>query len=179
MTMEQQATSPSNTPAASRPASRRLVYAFGIALALGVCLCSACAVSSVAFVAHFGGEPEGLSLQYDLPYSVRLCDEFDLVLSLTNSSDEPLHVSHIDLDELFSDSILDGAIVISTDPPIARNYSVPGTKSFNYDSVIPPGQTAILTFHLSAQTPGEFGGSIGVYVGDIAKRVYPGITILE
>ena len=133
----------------------------------------------VASFAFFSGEPQGLIVDYELPYSVRVGEEFEFVLHLTNASGHPLQVSDIDADEVFSGSILDGAVVLSTDPPMERDYSLSGIKTFAFDTTIPPGETTTVRFLLMATTPGEFGGSVGVYVGRLATRVYPLITIVE
>jgi len=150
-----------------------------IAIFVGLCLCLTLAASSFGLLAYLGGEPEGLNVQYDLPYNVHVRDEFDLVLSLTNISEHPIHVSDICLDGALSASILDGAVVVSTDPSMSRDYSVQGIKTFNYDSIIQPGDTITVRFHLQAQTPGEFSGPILIYVGNRSMLLSPVITILE
>jgi hypothetical protein len=159
--------------------SRALFCSCGAIGAFALCLCLVLAVSCAAFFVFYSGEPQGLIVEYELPYSVHVNEEFEFILHLTNDSGQPVQVSDIDPDEVFSGSILDGAVVLSTDPPMPRDYSTPGMKTFALDTTIPPEETVTVRFLLRATSPGEFGGSVGVYVGRLASRVYPVITILE
>ncbi len=158
---------------------RALLYSCVALLALALCACLALAGSCTVFFALYGGEPQGLIVQYQLPYTVHVGEEFEFTLHLTNVSSQPIQVSDIDPDEVFTGSILDGAVVLSTDPPMQRDYSVSGIKTYKFDTSIPPGETVDVRFLLRATTSGEFSGSVGVYVGRLATRVYPVITVLE
>ena len=131
-------------------------------------------------MARFSGEPEGLSANYSMPSFAKKGETFELVITLSNTGTTDIEVSDIDLDEAFDNSILDGSIVLSTDPPMEKDYSLSGIKTFKYNRIISPGDTHTVIFNLQAVTPGEFGGSIGIYVGDLAKRFdYVGIVITE
>lgn len=152
----------------------------GVLVVLSACGCLIFGAGSVGLLTYFGREPENLSIEYSLPYSVVRGEEFELLLTLSNAGDSEFTVNDIDLDEAFSDSILDGAIVLWTDPPMERDYSIPGIKTFQYNRSIPAGETRHVTFRLQAVTSGEFGGSIGIYVGALVKTIdYVGITIAQ
>lgn len=140
-----------------------------IAIVLG-CICLACA-GFVAFVAYFGQEPEGLSLNYSIPPVVQKGESFDFVLTITNSGTQPVTVNDIDLDEVLGGSILDGCTVLDTEPHMERDYSLEGVKTFKFNQAINPGESREVIFHLQANQAGEFGGSVGVYVGDKSKRI--------
>jgi hypothetical protein len=147
---------------------------------LGICVCLFVFLGGAGLIAKFGGEPEGLSAEYTMPGLVQKGENFELVINLTNMSDAELFVTDIDLDEAFDSSILDGAVVLSTDPPMQKDYSLSGIKTFYYNRALGPGETHTVRFTLQAVNPGEFGGSIGIYVGDKAKRFdYVGIVISE
>jgi hypothetical protein len=142
-----------------------------------VCVCLAGA-GIVGFVMYFGQEPEGLSLEYTIPSVVSNGENFELILTITNSNSNPVTVSGIYLDNALADSLLDGSIVLETEPPMERDYSIESIKIFNYNQSINPGETISIVFHLQAITIGEFGGPIAIYVGDFAKGIdYVGITI--
>lgn len=159
---------------------RNVAIGCGVLIVLSVCGCLIFGAGSVGLLTYFGREPENLSVEYSLPYSVIRGEEFELLLTLSNSGDSEFTVNDIDLDEMLSGSILDGAVVLWTDPPMERDYSMQGIKTFQYNHAIPPGETRQVTFRLQAVTSGEFGGSIGIYVGGLAKRIdYVGITIAE
>ena len=150
-----------------------------IAIGIGICCCLSIA-GTVGLLAYFGQTPENLSIQYEMPTVVNNGQEFDLVLEVTNTGSESVMVNDIDLDEAFGGSILDGCVVLETEPYLERDYSVPGFKTFYYNQPIGPGETKVITFHLQATTVGEFGGSIGLYVGDLSSRIdYVGIIVQE
>ena len=149
-------------------------------LAAIICACVALLAGGIAFVVKFGGEPEGLSANYSMPSLVEKGEVFELVISMTNTGTTDIEVSDIDLDEVFDDSILDGLIVLESDPHMEKDYSISGIKTFKYNRTINPGDTHTVIFTLQAVTSGEFGGPIGHYVGDLAKRFdYVGIVITE
>jgi hypothetical protein len=159
---------------------RYAALACGALVILSACGCLIFGAGSVGLLTYFGREPENLSVEYSLPYSVMRGEELELLLTLSNTGDSEFMVNDIDLDEAFTDSILDGVIVLWTDPPMERDYSIPGIKTFQYNRAIPAGETRQVTFRLQAVTSGEFGGSIGIYVGALAKTIdYVGITIAQ
>ena len=148
-----------------------------IVVGIGLCCCISIA-GVVGLFAYFGRTPENLSVQYEMPTVVSNGETFDLVLELTNTGSQSITVNDIDLDEAFGGSILDGCVVLETEPDMVRDYSVEWFKTFRYNQPIGPGETNIVTFHLQAATAGEFGGSIGVYVGDLSVRIdYLGIIV--
>ncbi len=164
---------------ASRPTSNSSNWWKWLLGILAVCICLSCA-GTIGVLYYFGQEPENLSIDYSMPSIVRKGENFDLVITMTNTGSTPFTVDDIDLDEIMDDSILDGAIVLTTEPEMERDYSVSGIKTFIYKQTIQPGETKQAVFHLQATTVGEFGGSIGVYVGDNAKRFdYVGLIVQE
>jgi hypothetical protein len=149
------------------------------AIVVGACCCISIA-GFVGAIAYFGREPEGLSVQYEMPSVVQKGENFDLSIKATNSGSQSVIITSIDLDEAFGGSILDGSQVLETEPLMERDYSLEGIKTFHCSETIQPGETKTFTFHLQATTVGEYGGSIGVYVGDISKRLdYVGIIVQE
>lgn len=147
--------------------------------AVFVCGCLACA-GTVGFLYYFGREPENVTLSYSMPSVVKNGENFDLTITISNTGTEVISVADIDLDQALGGSILDGAMVLETEPHMERDYSVSGIKSFKYNASIGPGETKDVTFHMQATTVGEFGGPIGVYVGDLSKTIdYIGIIVQE
>src|SRR5882724_6859172 len=65
---------------------------------------------------RYSRKPENLSMKFDVPSLVKKNDGFDLVISMTNTGSKPFNITKIYLDEALSGSILDGAIVIDTEP---------------------------------------------------------------
>jgi hypothetical protein len=173
--MVNQAIDPYST---SKPASSSNWWKWAIG-ALTICICLGCA-GTIGFFLYFGQEVENFSIDYSMPAVVRKGENFDLILTLTNTGNTAFTVGDIDLDEVMSGSILDGAIVLETEPAMERDYSLSGVKSFHYDQTLQPNETKEVVFHLQAVTAGEFGGSIGLYVGNLSGRInYVGIIIQE
>jgi len=147
--------------------------------AIAICICLGCA-GTIGFFLYFGQEAENFSIEYSMPSVVRKGENFDLTITLTNTGNASFTVSDIDLDEIMGGSILDGAIVRETEPEMERDYSLSGIKTFHYNQTLQPGETKRVIFHLQATTAGEFGGSIGIYVGNLSRRIdYVGIIIQE
>jgi hypothetical protein len=150
-----------------------------IAIVVGSCCCLTIA-GFVGLFVYFGRTPENVSVQYEMPTVVKNGQTFDMVLKITNTGSEAVTVNDIDLDEAFGGSFLDGCIVLETEPFMERDYSIEGFKTFHYNQPIPPGESRTVTFHLQATTVGEFGGSVGVYVGNLSNRIdYVGIIVQE
>ncbi len=149
----------------------------GIVALLSASLFVITCLSVLFLLVYLGREPENLFVEVEYPWVVDKGDEFEFVLNIRNTGDTALTVGDIDLDVMFSDSILDGAIVVRTDPSMERDYSVPGVKTFRYNHTIPPGEKRQVTFFLKASTPGEFGGPIDVFTGSISSRTNAAITI--
>jgi|GEM_PF-3468726 len=165
------------TPAMENP-NRGKWWVWLIAIVLG-CVCLLC-IGVVGLLAYFGQEPEGLSLDYSIPSVVQNGETFDFILRIKNTGSEPVTVNDIDLDELLGGSILDGCVVLETEPSMERDYSLEGVKTFKYNQSVGAGETREVIFHLQAIQSGEFGGSVGVYVGSISKRIdYVGIIIQD
>lgn len=169
------------TPPVAAPARRStatyVAWTCGIALAVVVCLCLVMAALSVGLIAYITPDPKGLAVESSLPFAVKQGETFELVLHLSNTGSQPFTVGDIDLDQAMGGSILDGAIVLNTDPPMERDYSIPGIKTFHYDRPIAPGATNTVRFILQATSQGEFGGSIGIYVGARFKQIDATITV--
>jgi len=156
----------------------RIAIGCGVALIIVVCACAILGAAGVGLLAYWGREPEGLSIQTEYPWTVQVDDEFIFILTLHNTGDKVISVGDIDLDEAFSGSILDGAVVERTEPTMGKDFSITGIKTFLYDRPLNPGETQEITFYLRAKEIGDFGGSIGVFVGDNAVRGDASISIL-
>ena len=142
--------------------------------------CGLLCAGTIGFFYYYGREPENFSVDYTLPSLVKKGENFDLAITMTNSGAQPVTVTEIYLDESLGGSILDGAIVLTSEPQMERDYSTSGLKIFKYNQTIQPGESKTAIFHLQATTVGEFGGSIRIYVGDLSKYFpYIGIVIQE
>jgi hypothetical protein len=166
----------------SRTSSKRIhpvLIGCGVVIIFSFCSCFVFGAASIGLLSRFAAEPEDLSVEYQMPYTTRVGEEFELILTLRNTGSAPITVDDIDLDQALTGSILDGAIVLASEPYMERDYSIPGIKTYYYKRPILPGATEVVIFKLQAVEAGEFGGSVGVYVGDQSVIVEPVITITE
>lgn len=156
---------------ATRSSHKYVAWGCSILFVVVACTCVIAAGLSFGMISYFGSTPKNLSVDYELPNLVTKGEKFHLVLIITNTGETGITVGDIDLDEAFGGSILDGAIVLETDPHMDRDYSIPGIKTFRYNRAIPAGESQRVVFQMQATTAGEYGGSIGIYVGDQAYRI--------
>jgi hypothetical protein len=170
---------PTESPRRELSRNKKFAIGCGIVASLLLCLCLCACLLIATFLFYFSRESENIFVEAEYPWVVQEGDEFEFVLNIHNTGGTAITTGDIDLDEMFGGSILDGAIVVRTDPPMERDYSLPGVKSFKYNRIIPSGESRQVTFFLKAITPGEFGGSIAVYTGDIAYRIDAAITITQ
>lgn len=160
---------PPSSPTAVDKSGPPWKWIFGCSVA-ALLLGGLCIAGLVAMMVAFSGEPEGLLVEVDYPWSVTLGETFDVTFQLRNVGEEPLFVEDIDLDEPLDDSFLDGCVVVSSDPPIEKDYSLDGIKSFLYDTTIDPGDSHTVVFTVEAQAEGQWGGPVAVYAGHLAAR---------
>jgi len=148
--------------------NKKILLGCGIFSLLLICACALVGTLFIAFAEYASREPENLIVEAEFPRTVQAGERFQLVLNIRNTGDTAVTVDQICLDEALSDSILDGAVVVDTEPPMEKNYSM-DMKDFYLMLTIPPGETRQLTFYLEATSPGEYGYSnstIAVYIGD-------------
>ena len=159
--------------------TRNIVIGCGIIALVFVCACALLGSATIGLFSYFGREPEGLAMQIEYPWTVQVNESFELIMTLRNSGDSTITIQEIDLDEALGGSILDGSVVERTDPPMEKDYSIPGIKSFLFNQSIGPGETQEIVFYLRAIEAGDFGGTVGAYLpGGQAVRQDTSISVL-
>lgn len=162
------------------PTLRYLAIGCGVLVVVLACACLASTVGGAGFLAYFAQGTENLEIEHSILYSVKRGEEFELELILHNMGSSDIYVEDIDLDEILGGSILDGATTLGTEPEMERDFSIPGVKTFYYNRTIPAGESRTVIFDLEAVETGEFGGSVGIYVGNTSTRIdYVSVTIVE
>ena len=137
------------------------------ALAFGCCGCAGLLLIGIIVLvvigAHASKEPEGVRVAIEAPPSVPVDSEFTLAVIVKNERAEPFPLTDIDL----ADEYLAGFVLVSTSPEPKSSMHVPldNTRSFNFDTPVPPGETARFEFRLRATTPGKFEGDADVCEG--------------
>ena len=106
-----------------------------------------------------------LDAKLSFPTTVKKGDNFDFVVSMTNSTQNPIFIKHIVFFHLLDASfLLDGVKVISIEPDMTSNLLSPrGDLEYAYFREIKPGETQTVIFHLQADKPARYAINLGVY----------------
>jgi hypothetical protein len=128
-----------------------------------------CVVLGIVLVLFFylSNQSYPLDGEVSIPPMVKQGDMFDFVITLTNSTTEPIFIKHIVLsDYLGAPTILNGARIVSIEPEMF--FEVYDTNSFQYSYFreIKPGETQTVTFHMQADSSGIFYEDVSVYAKD-------------
>src|SRR5690349_12588576 len=98
----------------------------GVVLLLGLLAVGAV----VLFVAHVAKDPVGMSLQVDMPPTVKRGETVNLVVTVINErKGAPLVVDSIDI----GDEFLKGFTVLSCVPSFSSSTKIPVDESYSYD----------------------------------------------
>jgi hypothetical protein len=161
-----------------KPKKKRWLWWLGGFLAL---ICLLISVSIVLLV-KIAGQPL-INAEYSIPPTIHQGDEFDLIITMENTTSEAIVISHFVLDEFIGPSILDGSVVVYTEPEMKIDETARDENylRYSYFRTISPGETQIVKFHLRAQTVGTFGGPITAYADSPNSLfgLYPPAIIID
>jgi hypothetical protein len=103
-----------------------------------------------------------------LPATVRIDENFDLVVVLTNPTTNPIFINHIVLHRSSGPSLLDGATVTGVEPVMNSEILVTSRNDvqYSYFRETKPGETQTVIFHMQARNPGTYYENVGVYARD-------------
>ncbi|WOO41063.1 hypothetical protein [Rubellicoccus peritrichatus] len=105
---------------------------------------------------YFIGDTPDFAVSVDSPEQVRIGEEFDLVVKVSNPSEEDLKLGSIDI----YDSLLDGFKVLEVIPKPNEEDSIFEFRSFYFSEELKPQDSVTITFKLK-------GAKAGVWTGDI------------
>jgi hypothetical protein len=131
----------------------------GVALAF-----VAVVVSLVGWLWYLGQDPKGVAISVEGPQTVAVGEEFDLTVVVRNwRVGDSFELSDIDVAEEY----LEGFLILGTEPEAKSSMHVPidNTRSYSFDTPIPPGQTKRYRFRLRAAAQGLFRGDVDVCEG--------------
>ena len=103
--------------------------------------------------------------ELSFPATVKKGDNFDFVLTLTNSTQNSLFLKHIVFFHLLdAPFLLDGVKVISVEPEMTSDLlNSKGDLEYAYFREIKPGETQTVIFHLQAEKPTTYAINVGIY----------------
>ncbi len=123
------------------------------------------AVAAYYVITLQGNQP--LTIQAAYPQTVSLGDQFDIVLSLTSQSSQPVSIRSLDLSPALDSSnewILAGAKLTGVDPQVPQSDAVRGLYALVYTRELQPGETQVVTLHLTATDTGQYDTDVAAYL---------------
>jgi hypothetical protein len=110
------------------------------------------------------GAVEGVTFDVQVPAKVKVGEEFDLVLTLTDELGKARKIGDIDFDEQF----VAGSVSVGAVTPRAQTESTGfGYKTYTMGQTIPASGRTSITFKAKALAPGEHRTAIDVYVDSL------------
>ena len=137
----------------------------------GLLACIALGIIGFFLFYPSGEESYPLDGKVSFPSTIKKGDSFDFVVTLTNSTEEPIFIKHIVLHNfLTAPSIFDGARLISVEPEMdSEPLGSRDDLQFAYFQEIKPGETITVIFHMQAENAGTYYENVGVYAKDPSK----------
>ncbi len=127
-------------------------------------------IAVIALVSYFVitlQQRQALSVEAAYPQTVRVGDQFDIILTLASQSDQPVSIRSLDLSPAVDSNnewILAGATLTAVDPQMSQSDVVRGLLALVYARTLQPGETQVVTLHLSAFDAGQYDTDVAVYL---------------
>ncbi len=103
--------------------------------------------------------PEGIAVDFQVPDTIAVGDEFDIVITITNELPEERTLIDID----FLSPLLDG-VTIGRVEPMYDQYNDILMSSYEFNDTIPANGQTVVTFSATADRAGFYAGELNVYV---------------
>ena len=135
---------------------------------LGGCAILVCAALGITAFFLFSPSEESYPLDGEvlIPSAVKQSDNFDVVITLTNSTTKPIFIKHVVLHSVFdAPSLLNGATVTEVEPAMGSEPLAGSSNEvqYSYFREIRPGETQRVIFHMQAVNTGSYYTNVGVY----------------
>ena len=119
------------------------------------------------YILYESTRPYPLDGKVSVPTTVKQGDEFDFVITLTNSTTEPIFIKHIVLsDSLGAPTLWSGASIVRIEPDMVVEAIYTNSFQYSYFREIQPGETQTVIFHMRAENTGVYYEDVGVYARD-------------
>lgn len=134
--------------------------------ACGGCTFLICGVLGILAFLWFASANESYPLQGEVsfPSTVKKGDSFDFVITLSNSTTDPVFIKHFTLQNYVGlPSLLDAVTVMSVEPNMESEPIVENELQYPYFQEIKSGETLTVIFHMRAENTGTYYIDVGVY----------------
>lgn len=134
---------------------------------LGGCGLLACCIT-IGIITYFlfssSNESYPLEGEVSIPFTVKQGDNFDLVVTLTNSKAESFYIKHLTLQNYIGlPSLLDAVSVIGVEPNMESEPIYGNEVQYPYFQEIKSGETLTVIFHMRAENAGTYYIDVGVF----------------
>lgn len=107
--------------------------------------------------------PEGWTADVEAPLTVAVGDEFEVVAMVTNETGEDQMLHSIDIGETY----LDGIAVTGSEPDFTDSFLIgDGTYTHTLEVDVPAGESAEVTFMMTALSAGDYSGAFDICTGE-------------
>ena len=106
-----------------------------------------------------------VTIQVTAPTTVRLNEEFKIIITIENTADEPNILKDIDVQSDY----LDGIFIISSDPPFYDTFPgrVSGYQNYKFDYSIAGGETLEVRLYALGTNSGSYSGVVDVCIKSV------------
>jgi hypothetical protein len=130
--------------------------------------CGILACITIGIIAYFlfslSDESYPLKGEVSFPSTVKKGDNFDFVITLTNSKTESVFIKHFTLQKYVGlPSLLDAVRVMSVEPNMESEPIFGNEVQYPYFQEIKSGETLTVIFHMQAESTGTYYLDVGVY----------------
>lgn len=115
-------------------------------------------------------------MQIDAPEAVAMGDEFNVLVTLTNTDTKPYMFYDLEI----GDTLLEGLALKGADPlyETANHLPIFGLMFYSYDTEIPAGESFEVVLTFEALQAGTYDGALNACVGDDANCIDRGLYIV-
>lgn len=123
-------------------------------------------------------EPQNVEISIDVPVSVSVDQEFNIVLTVKNTGSTTRTLAYVDV----ADEYLEGVVVRGMDPAFKSAEHIPfdNTESYSLDVALPPAQEVTVTVSAYAAHTGDYAGDFDFCIDSAVSCLsYPVRTIIR
>lgn len=113
-------------------------------------------------------EPENIEVSIEAPITVDVDQEFDLVVTVKNTSASTQTLVDLDIGEDY----LEGVAVRRMDPAFSDALGGFGTMTYSMDLALPPGQEVTITIAAYAAHAGDYSASLDLCINSAVSCLY-------
>ena len=151
-----------------------LVLCLAIAGALFIATC----IGGVLFIRQAFKSPENIVFTIEAPLRVTSGDDFEIVVTIENTSTKPQTLVSIDV----WDRYLEGIAIIASSPSFRQAFHIPidNTVAYEFNREIPGNGSLIVTLSAQALAPGDYDSYIDACINsEVSYMTQPIRTLVE